>query len=87
MAMKVPVEPDTAACLQETLQAGMMTIVRKVKTNIYGKVCNSLTCITWLIIRDGIDISVTVTRRNSTDAKWTLVAIWHQGTAMSRLQP
>lgn len=56
----VTVEPDTAACLYQSLKAGQMTPVETTPTIMDGLNCGTVTPIAWNDLRRHVDASVTV---------------------------
>jgi diaminopropionate ammonia-lyase len=57
----IAVEPDTAACLQASLEAGKNTPIIAGPTIMDGMCCGTVSHISWKILRCGIDASVIVT--------------------------
>lgn len=62
------VEADTAACLQSSLMAGEMTTVETGDTIMCGLNCGTVSEIAWPYLKDGVDVSITVTDRESDEA-------------------
>lgn len=56
----ITVEPDTAACLWKSLEAGTSTSVHTQQTIMSGMNCGTLSTIAWPILSAGVDASVTV---------------------------
>ncbi|KAF2799904.1 tryptophan synthase beta subunit-like PLP-dependent enzyme [Melanomma pulvis-pyrius CBS 109.77] len=54
----IAVEPDAAACLKASLEAGKMTPVVSGRTIMNGMCCNSVSYTAWEVLRDGVDASV-----------------------------
>ncbi|KAK5119215.1 hypothetical protein LTR85_007829 [Meristemomyces frigidus] len=61
----VTVEPDTAACLKESLHTGQLTSVNTSDTIMCGMNCGTPSAIAWPVLKDGVDMAVTVTDRES----------------------
>lgn len=55
------VEPDTAACLVESLQHGVPTTVATGSTVMAGLNCGTLSAASWPVLRSGCDAAVVVT--------------------------
>ncbi|KAF2807639.1 tryptophan synthase beta subunit-like PLP-dependent enzyme [Mytilinidion resinicola] len=55
------VEPDTAACLQASLQAGKITTVDTAESIMCGMNCGTVSTTAWPVLRDGVDVSVAIT--------------------------
>ncbi|KAG8532576.1 uncharacterized protein KY384_002453 [Bacidia gigantensis] len=70
--MVVTVEPDTAACLKTSLEAGHRVTIETGDTNMCGMNCGSVSFLAWPYLRDGVDASVTVTDEESSRALQTL---------------
>ena len=64
----VTVEADTAACLQSSLKAGKMTTIETGNTIMNGFNCGTVSEIAWPYLRDGVDVSVTVTDKEADEA-------------------
>jgi diaminopropionate ammonia-lyase len=60
-ATVVTVEPDTAACLQASLNAGKITTVETANSIMCGMNCGTVSTTAWRVLRDAVDISVTIT--------------------------
>lgn len=56
----IGLEPDTAACLYESLQAGESVSVKTSHTIMNGMDCGTLSTTSWPVLRDNIDLSLTV---------------------------
>lgn len=56
----VTVEPDTAASLKASLEAGKITPITTGHTIMNGMNCGTTSTTAWKILKDGVDISVTV---------------------------
>lgn len=54
------VEPDTAACLLESLHAGSSVTVPTASTVMAGLNCGTVSAAAWPILRDGCDLAVSV---------------------------
>ncbi|KAK4545111.1 hypothetical protein LTR36_003662 [Oleoguttula mirabilis] len=61
----VTVEPDRAACLKESLHTGQMTSIKTGDTIMCGMNCGTPSKIAWSVLRDGVDVAVTVTDKQS----------------------
>ena len=55
------VEPDTAACLKTSLEAGKRTTVETGNTPMCGMNCGTVSSLAWPILREGVDASIAVT--------------------------
>ncbi|KAF2101560.1 tryptophan synthase beta subunit-like PLP-dependent enzyme [Rhizodiscina lignyota] len=64
----ITVEADTAACLQTSLMAGKMTTVETGDTIMCGFNCGTVSEVAWPYLRDGVDVSITVTDREADQA-------------------
>ncbi|KAF2495233.1 tryptophan synthase beta subunit-like PLP-dependent enzyme [Lophium mytilinum] len=60
-ATVVTVEPDTAACLQASLQAGKITTVDTAESIMCGMNCGTVSTTAWPVLRAGVGISVAIT--------------------------
>lgn len=56
----ISVEPDSAACLQTSLKAGEITSISTGETIMDGMNCGTVSYTAWPILRDGVDVSVSV---------------------------
>ena len=56
----VTVEPETAACLQASLEAGRLASVQATYTICTGLCCGTLSKVSWPILKDGVSIATTV---------------------------
>jgi len=56
----IAVEPETAGCLHESLQAGKSRTVETIDTIMSGMCCGTVSPTSWPDLRDGVDCSVTV---------------------------
>ncbi|KAE9378059.1 pyridoxal-phosphate dependent enzyme family [Stipitochalara longipes BDJ] len=56
----VTVEPESAACLKASLEAGTMTSVHATYTICTGMCCGTLSASVWPILKDGVSIATTV---------------------------
>lgn len=65
MIKVVTVEPDTAACLKESLHTGALTSIKTGDTIMCGMNCGTPSNIAWPVLKDGVDLAVTVTDRES----------------------
>jgi diaminopropionate ammonia-lyase len=59
-ATVIAVEPDTAASLKTSLEAGEMTSISTGHTIMNGMNCGTVSTTAWKILKDGVDASVTV---------------------------
>ena len=59
------VEPDTAACLHESLRRGHAHPIDTSPTIIAGMDCGTVSSIAWPLLRDGVDVSVTISDREA----------------------
>jgi diaminopropionate ammonia-lyase len=60
-ATVITVEPDTAASLQASLEAGKITPISTGHTIMNGMNCGTTSTTAWKVLRKGVDVSVTVT--------------------------
>ena len=60
-AKVVTVEPDTAACLKTSLEAGKIVTIQTGDTIMAGMNCGTVSKIAWPVLKDGVDAAVTVT--------------------------
>lgn len=56
----IAVEPDAAACLKASLEAGKITPVVSGRTIMNGMCCNTVSHTAWEVLRDGVDASVEI---------------------------
>jgi diaminopropionate ammonia-lyase family len=56
----VSVEPDTAACLYQSLREGHAVDIRTSNTIMNGMDCGTLSSISWLSLHDNVDISLSI---------------------------
>jgi diaminopropionate ammonia-lyase len=56
----ITVEPDTAASLKTSLKAGEMTSISTGHTIMNGMNCGTVSTTAWKVLKNGVDISVTV---------------------------
>ena len=68
----VTVEPDTAACLKTSLEKGKMTSIPTGNTTMCGMNCGTVSMTAWPFLRDGVDVSMTVTDDESAKAQQML---------------
>ncbi len=54
------VEPHSAACLWESLQAGYSTTIETTTTIMSGMNCGTVSTAAWPILKAGLDVSVTI---------------------------
>jgi len=64
-AKVVTVEPDTAACLKTSLEAGEIVTIQTGDTIMAGMNCGTVSKIAWLLLKDGVDAAVTITDTES----------------------
>ena len=62
------VEPTSAACLHQNLRAGKFFTVETSHTIMDGMCCGTVSPISWLVLKEGVDVSVTITDRECHDA-------------------
>jgi diaminopropionate ammonia-lyase len=60
-AFVVAVEPDTAACLKTSLEAGKITPITTGQSIMNGMNCGTVSYTAWDVLRHGVDASLTVT--------------------------
>jgi diaminopropionate ammonia-lyase len=60
-ATVITVEPDTAASLKTSLEAGHITSIETGTTIMNGMNCGTVSTTAWKILKEGVDASVTVT--------------------------
>ena len=59
-ATVIAVEPDSAACLQTSLQAGKVVPITTGETIMNGMNCGTVSYSAWEVLRKGVDASVVV---------------------------
>jgi diaminopropionate ammonia-lyase len=59
-ATVITVEPDTAASLKTSLEAGEITSISTGNTIMNGMNCGTVSTTAWKVLKDGVDASVTV---------------------------
>lgn len=59
------VEPETAACLQTSLNAGKIVPIETGHTIMCGMNCGTVSSIAWPFLQDGVDASVIITDAES----------------------
>ncbi|OBT63314.1 hypothetical protein VE03_07227 [Pseudogymnoascus sp. 23342-1-I1] len=57
----IAVEPESANCLQMSLESGALTSVSTKDTIMCGLNCGTVSSIAWPVLRNGVDVSVCVT--------------------------
>ena len=62
------VEPETAACLHDNLKAGEFRTIETSKTIMDGMNCGTVSPISWPVLRQGVDASVTITDKQCHEA-------------------
>lgn len=62
------VEADTAACLLQSLENGMITSIPTENSIMCGLNCGTVSSTAWPMLRDGIDVATTVTDLESHQA-------------------
>ena len=62
------VEPDTAASLRSSLEAGRPVVYRTGSTIMSGMNCGTISSIAWPILQAGVDYSVTVSDADAHEA-------------------
>jgi diaminopropionate ammonia-lyase len=60
-ATVVTVEPDTAASLKTSLEAGKITSIATGNTIMNGMNCGTVSTTAWKVLKEGVDASITVT--------------------------
>lgn len=60
-ASVIAVEPDTAACLKVSLEAGEITPITTGSSIMNGMNCGTVSYTAWDVLRHGVDASVSVT--------------------------
>jgi diaminopropionate ammonia-lyase len=56
----VTVEPESAACMKASLEAGKMTSVNATYTICTGMCCGTLSASVWPVLKDGVTVAMTV---------------------------
>ena len=64
----IAVEPESAACLNENLREGRYFTVETGKTIMDGMCCGTVSRTAWPVLREGVDVSVTVGERECHEA-------------------
>jgi len=59
-AKVVAVEPESAACLMASLEAGHITPIVTGHTIMNGMCCGTVSLTAWEVLANGVDVSVTV---------------------------
>jgi diaminopropionate ammonia-lyase len=62
------VEPETAACLLDSLSAGVLRSITTAGTNMVGLNCGTPSSLAWPHLRDGLDAAVAVSDASATRA-------------------
>jgi threonine dehydratase len=62
------IEPESAACLWESLQAGKSTNIETNSTIMSGMNCGTVSTAAWPILKAGVDASVTIFDQEAYDA-------------------
>ena len=62
------IEPETAACLHDNLKAGELRTVQTLGTIMDGLNCGTVSPISWPILKQGVDASVTITDKQCHEA-------------------
>ncbi|PGH14390.1 hypothetical protein AJ79_03032 [Helicocarpus griseus UAMH5409] len=62
------VEPDTAACLHKSLRTGKCAPLSTTRTIMNGLDCGTVSSTAWPILREGVDISATISDFEAHDA-------------------
>ena len=60
-AFVVAVEPDTAACLKTSLEAGWITPIATGSSIMNGMNCGTVSYTAWNVLQKGVDVSLAVT--------------------------
>ena len=68
----ITVEPEAAACLKTGLEARQAMTVKTGYTICTGMCCGTLSATAWPILRDGVDVAVTIEDREVDNAIATL---------------
>ena len=68
----ITVEPESAACLKASLEAGKMTSVHATYTICTGMCCGTLSASVWSILREGVTVASTVSDQEVDKAIHTL---------------
>ena len=74
----IAVEPEGAACLQMSLRAGCPTPVEAKETIMCGMCCGTVSSVAWPVLREGVDLSISVTDQ---DAHEAVLKLESQGTS------
>jgi len=61
-------EPETAVCLHTSLKAGKMTTIETSTTIMDGMNCGTVSPISWPLLKEGVDASVTISDQESHEA-------------------
>lgn len=61
-------EPESAACLNHNLNLGRHETIKTTKTIMDGMNCGTVSPISWPVLRDGVDVSVTITDKQCHDS-------------------
>ena len=72
-ARVLAVEPEKAACLWASLREGRETVVKAEAGIMDGMTCGTVSPVSWPVLRDGVDASVTINDRECHDAIQELV--------------
>lgn len=56
----VTVEPESAACMKASLEAGKMASVNATYTICTGMCCGTLSASVWPILKDGVQVAITI---------------------------
>ena len=59
-ATVITVEPETAACLKTSLEAGKITPIETGHTIMNGMCCGTPSTTAWTVLKDAVDVSVTI---------------------------
>lgn len=62
------VEPETAACLNHNLKQDRLETIPTGKTIMTGLICGNVNRISWPVLREGVDVSLTITDRECHEA-------------------
>jgi diaminopropionate ammonia-lyase family len=62
------VEPETSACLNDNLRAGQLRTISTSSTIMDGMNCGTVSPISWPTLKQGVDVSVTITDLQSHEA-------------------
>ena len=69
------VEPDTAACVRASLDAGRITAISTGRTVMNGLNCGTPSSLAWPLLRDGLDAAVVVSDEEAERAMRDLAAV------------